>query len=158
MTVGPIWGWFMKKITGWKSRATILTSKIAYTYHGPQHVCYHVGWCTKNKRMIWIPSCGLFLTCTQSLLFYKALTTQDIIISKCVLSARKKIYILTWKGGPFFMVANPHPPWSIAWSQLPFCSLALPSSPHPLPANRTFIYIQGTLTQALLLSGTLPLN
>jgi hypothetical protein len=29
-------------------------------------VCYHVDRCTKNKRMIRIPMCGLFLTCTEN--------------------------------------------------------------------------------------------
>ncbi len=44
------------------------------------------------------------------------------------------------------MVANPHPCWSLAWSQLP---IAHPLSPNPhahIPANTTFIYIQTTLT------------
>jgi hypothetical protein len=27
---------------------------------------YHIDWCTKNKRMIWIPTHCLFLTCAES--------------------------------------------------------------------------------------------
>jgi hypothetical protein len=29
-------------------------------------VCYHENWCTKNKRMIRIPTRGLFLSCTEN--------------------------------------------------------------------------------------------
>jgi DNA replicative helicase MCM subunit Mcm2 (Cdc46/Mcm family) len=34
-------------------------------------VRYHVARCTKNKRMIRIPMCGLFLTCTENPFFIK---------------------------------------------------------------------------------------
>jgi hypothetical protein len=34
-------------------------------------VRYHHDWCTMNKRMIWIPTRGLFLTCTENS-FYSA--------------------------------------------------------------------------------------
>jgi hypothetical protein len=98
-------------------------------------VQYHVDRCTMNKRMIWILTRGLFLPCTESLLFYPAHTIQNIMISECVLSTRKK-YTLTWKGGPLLMVANSHPPRSLAWSLLPF----VPSSPHFLPTGHLFTY------------------
>jgi hypothetical protein len=74
----------------------------------------HVDWCTKNKRMNQIPMYGLFLTCTESLLFYQAHaihTYNDDITG--VYYVQEK-YTLTRKGGPLFMVVNPHTLWSLA--------------------------------------------
>ncbi len=104
-------------------------------------VRYHVDWCTKNKCMNWIPTCGLFLTCTESLLFsYQALTIYIITISRARIIYKKR-NALTWKGGPLFMVANPHPPWSLTWSQIPLCPMP---SPNPAPTfpltGRLFTY------------------
>ncbi len=66
---------------------------------------------------------------------------------------QEKMY--PWKGSPLFMEAsNPHPPWSLAWSQLPLYLLPFPHPSTRFPASKTFIYIQMTLTCPLLLSGT----
>jgi hypothetical protein len=103
-------------------------------------VRYHVDRCTMYKRMIWTPTRRLFLPCTESLLYYPAHTIQNIMISECVLSTRKK-YTLTWKGSPLLMVLNSHPHRSLAWSQLPLSLLAL-LTPRTrfLPTGHLFTY------------------
>jgi hypothetical protein len=115
-------------------------------------VRHHVNSCTKKKCMFWISTHGLFLTCTESLFFIKH---TKIYAMRCVGYVfnyeKKEEKSLTWTGGPLIMVANPHPSWSLARSQLP---LAPPPLPHPsshFPANKTFIFIQTTLTCPLLL-------
>jgi hypothetical protein len=91
----------------------------------------------------------------ESPFFYQTHTIHIITISRVHVIYKRK-YTPSWKGGPLFMVENPYPPWSLALSQLPLCPLP---SPHPctcFPTNRTFIYIQNTLTCPLLLSCTIP--
>jgi hypothetical protein len=77
-------------------------------------VRYHVDRCTKNKRMFRILICGLFLTCTECLLFIKHKQILIIMIPRVhvMYCIRKKT--LTLKGGPLFMVVNPHPSQSLA--------------------------------------------
>ncbi len=62
---------------------------------------------------------------------------------------------LSWKGGLLLMVANPHCPWSLAWSQLPLCPLP---SPHPgthfMPIGHLFTFIY---THLLILAATFTL-
>ncbi len=98
-------------------------------------VCYHVDQCTMNKRMIQIPKCGLFLTCTESSFL---LCTHNIRLRASVylLNRKKEVPLLGMvHGGPLFMVANSHPLRSLAWSQLPLRPLGIPHPPHLLPAK-----------------------
>jgi hypothetical protein len=66
-----------------------------------------------------------------------------------------------WNVGSLSMVANPHPCWSLAQSQLPHFKnphSVSPASPLPSPANTGFIYTQMTLTRPILfLSGTVSI-
>jgi hypothetical protein len=50
-----------------------------------------------------------------------------------------------------FMVANPHPCWSLTQNQLPHYNPPPISFPVPIPTNTTFIYTQTALTSPLLL-------
>ncbi len=91
---------------------------------------YHEDRCTKIKRIIRFPTCGLFL-------FAQA---AHIYITQTGLYLLKRKNYLIWKGDPLFMVANFHPHRSLAWSQLPLHPLHFPYPPlHPLPAYRAFI-------------------
>jgi hypothetical protein len=59
----------------WVRTVEVILFKLMYSvYIRSPSVHYHVDLCTKNKCMIWIPTCGLFLTCTESFLFYQAHT------------------------------------------------------------------------------------
>jgi hypothetical protein len=86
---------------------------MAGTYHDWNPVGYNVDRSTKNKRMFRIPIRGLFVTCTESLFFIKHPKLYVITIPR-VLVVYKKEKTLTWKGSPLLMVANSHPPCSLA--------------------------------------------
>ncbi len=99
--------------------------------------------CTKNKSMIQIPTHALFLTCAKRLLFVSSTHNVNKIISRCRLST-SKMCSLTSKGSLLLMVVNPHPPWSLACSQLPLCPL-LPPHPrtHFPPKGHLFAQVGG---------------
>ncbi len=90
-----------------------------------------------------IPTRGLFLTSTESL--FLPSTHIHLITTSRAHIIYKKRYTLTWNGSPFFKLANPHPTWLFARSQLPFKPLALHCPHARFPAKRTFIYTQTTL-------------
>ncbi len=69
----------------------------------------------------------------QRILFYSEHTQKS---SGCIFAEMKK---LTWKGDTFFMAWIPHPPRSLAWSQLPLRPLCLPHPLHLLHSYRAFI-------------------
>jgi hypothetical protein len=104
-------------------------------------VRYHEDQYTKNKRMFWIPSHGLFLTCTESSFLFCTLTKK---ISGCLFVKRK---YLTWKGNPLFMAEN------FPLSQVPclkstvLATLAFPSPSQLLPCNRAFILHQDDINK-----------
>jgi hypothetical protein len=102
----------------------------------------------QNKRMIQIPAHRDF--------FIKR--TQHKSKSLCVMLLKEK------KERKFLYLERRSPVHGgeFTSSQVPclmstdFMPLALPSPSHPLPAKKTFIYTQTTLTCQLLLSGTSP--
>ncbi len=94
-------------------------------------VCYHEDWCTKNKRMFWIPMRGLFLSSTEnSFLFCTHIKNKaDAYFKKSILIG-KAIPCSPWIPNPFR---------SLAWSQLSLRCLHFPRPLHPLPSNRAFV-------------------
>jgi hypothetical protein len=106
--------------------------------------------------MIRIPKRGLFVTGTENLIFLSSTHNYN---DQWVRTMYKKKYI-----NPFlerrFLAHGGESPSSLVPSFKPtaFMPLALPSPVRPLPTNRTFIYIQTTLTCPLVLSGICILN
>jgi hypothetical protein len=114
-------------------------------------VLYYEDQCTKNKCMFWIPTHGLFLTCTETL-SNSAHTYKKS--SGCIFA--KKENILLRKAIPCSWWQIPHPHRSLVWSQLLVRPLHFPHPLHPLPSNRAFtvFYTKATVTSPIFLPGT----
>jgi hypothetical protein len=81
---------------------------------------------------------GLFLTCTQNLVYIY--TTHDQLLPEPLVKRREKKPQLTWKADILLMVANPHPLWSLAWQQLPRPLILTPFTHFP-PLQPALHYI-----------------
>jgi hypothetical protein len=107
----------------------------------------------QNKRMFWVPThCLIFLICTESSFLFR---THNWLWAGAYFWRKKikKENTLTWTAVPYPWWWISHPLKSLAWGQLPLRPLLFLHPPHRLPANRTFIYTQTTITSPLL-SGT----
>ncbi len=106
-------------------------------------VCDHIVCWAKNKRMFLLSlSRGLFLACTQKIYF----TTWTACVNgycMCFLEFLTDYNSLTWNGGSLYLVANPHPCWPHAQSELPilgpFFSLRHPPFPAFSPSSPQYM-------------------
>jgi hypothetical protein len=94
----------------------------------------------QDKCIIRIPQRGLFLTCRESAFLSSTHNTKYNNIAGAFYLQEKCIPLLG-KAFPCSWWRSPILPGPCLKSTA-FMPLALPSPPHPLPANRTFIYIQ----------------
>ncbi len=60
-----------------------------------------------------IPTCGLFFNLHREAPFLLSTHNTYYNDMRGAYYVQEK-YTLTWKGGPLHMMANPHPPWSLA--------------------------------------------
>jgi hypothetical protein len=123
-------------------------------YDSKVAVRYHEDWCTKNKRMFRISTCGLFLTCTaNSFLFWTHikklvhicyLLEQNTLLGKAIPFSWYKFPTL-W--GPLLVVNCPCAPCISLTSHTSF-----PNTEHLL------LYTKTTLTSPVLLSETVAME
>jgi hypothetical protein len=103
-----------------------------------------------------ILTCGLFFNLHREAPFYQSHTIHIITKWGVHIMYKKNIPLL----GKVVLAHDGKSPSPLVpcLKSTAFLPLALPSPLYPLPANRTFIYIQTTLTRLLLLLGTVILT
>jgi hypothetical protein len=109
-------------------------------------VCYHEDWCTKNKRMFWIPMRGLFLSCTEnSFLFCTHIKNKaDAYLKEVSYLERRSLVRREFPilSGPLLEVNCP-------------CAACISLAPCTrFPPIEHLFYIKTPLTSPILLSGT----